>query len=195
VRAPRDEAANTGSLAALLAERQLVSPRMRAVRHTLDRRDRTSDLQTIGDIVKAGQLLVYGRMQEGRKLGHDNALLSFVGEPEGRARLVGFAQVFARRRGVAPGDIIYDYDAAPLLHNFISRSRVPTFYDFFDLPGLEDLVGRLVVQWPRPHAVNVRKALDPGLVVIEPVFSLPEGPQILITARPADDFRMTGGKA
>src|SRR5579863_1078347 len=105
---------------------------MRAVRVTLDRRDRTPDLRTVADVLEAGQLPVYGRMQEGRRLGHDNALLSFVGEPKGCARLVGFAQVFARRRGVAPGDIIYDYDAAPLLHNFISRSRVPTFYDFSD---------------------------------------------------------------
>jgi hypothetical protein len=142
---------------------------MRAVRLTLDRRDRTPDLQTLADVLDAGQLPVYGRMQEGRRLGHNNALLSFVGEPKGCARLIGFAQVFARRRGVAPGDIIYDYDAAPLLHNFISRSRVPTFYDFSDLPGLEDLVGRLVVRWPRPHAVGVRKAFDPGLIVIEPV--------------------------
>jgi len=161
--------AGARSLAALLTERALFAPGMRAVRHTLDRRDRTSDLRTIADVVKANQLSIYARMQEGRRLGHDNALLSFVGEPEGRARLMGFAQVFARRRGLAPGDIIYDYDAAPLLHNFISRSRIPTFYDFSDLPGLEDLMGRLIVQWPRPHAVGVRNAFDPELIVIAPV--------------------------
>jgi hypothetical protein len=147
----------------ILAARDLVSPRMRAARHTLDPRDRTSDLRTIADVEKAGQM-----PQEGRRLGHDNALLSFVGEPMGRARLIGFARVFAGRRGVAPADIVYDYDAAPLLHNFISRSRVPTFYQFVDLPGLDDLFGKLVVQWPRPHAVNVRKALDPQLMVVEP---------------------------
>ena len=160
---------NARPLAALLKERGLVTPHMRAMRQTLDRRDRTSELRDIADVMRANQLPVYGRMQEGRRLGHDNALLSFVGESRGCARLVGFAQVFARRRGVAPGDIIYDADAAHLLHNFISRSRVPTFYDFIDLPGLEDLVGRLVVQWPRPHAVSVRKALDPRLLVVESV--------------------------
>jgi hypothetical protein len=65
--------------------------------------------------------------------------------------------VFARRKGLVPGDIVYDYEAAPLLHSFISRARCPVFYDAVDLDGLEDLFGRLVVRWPAPLVRNVRK--------------------------------------
>ncbi len=64
-----------------------------------------------------------------------------------------------------PGDIVYDYEAAPLLHGFIARARCPVFYDALDEPGLEDLFGTLVVRWPPPVMNGVRSASDPGLIV------------------------------
>jgi hypothetical protein len=143
------------SLACLLRGRGLHEHGVRAIRHTLHAEDRSDDFPSLGHVVRHNLLPVYERMQDGRRLGHDNALLSFVAEPDGYARLVGYRRVFARRRGIVPGDIVYDYEAAPLLHSFISRARCPVFYDTIDLTGLDDLFGNLVIRWPAPPRYKV----------------------------------------
>jgi hypothetical protein len=151
----------------LLRGRGLMEPGLRAIRHTLNAQDRSDDFPSLAGLVGRNLLPVYERMQDGRRLGHDNALLSFVAEPGGLARLVGYRRVFARRKGLVPGDIVYDYEAAPLLHSFISRARCPVFYDSVDLDGLGDLFGRLVVRWPAPLVRNVLEVDDSGLAIVD----------------------------
>jgi hypothetical protein len=155
------------SLANLLRGRGLLESGIRAIRHTLHADDRSEDFPSLGHVVSQNLLPVYERMQDGRRLGHNNPILSFVAEPGGYARLVGFRRVFARRRGIVPGDIVYDYEAAPLLHSFISRARCPVFYDTIDLDGLADLFGRLVIRWPAPLVRKVLRVDEPGLAVAE----------------------------
>ncbi|MCC0005673.1 MAG: hypothetical protein H6872_11185 [Methylobacteriaceae bacterium] len=115
----------------------------------------SADAPSLEFLAKTGHDLVYERMQNGRVFGAEAQVLSFRGEAGGRARLSGFRRLVARRPGIAPGDIVYDYDVAHLLHDFISRAKHPTFYDAFPLRGLDDLVGRLVVQWPKPYMHDV----------------------------------------
>lgn len=136
-----------------------------ALRTTLDPRDATDDHRATADLGRLGHERVYARMQEGIRLGSGRAILCFLGEPGGRARFTGFRRFFARRPGVVPGDIVYDYDVADLFHQFVSRSRRPVFYDAIDVSGLDDLVGRLVVDWPRPAMIRLRPAIHPRLIV------------------------------
>lgn len=157
----------TGSLGDLLRERGLFEDGMRAVRTTLHPQDRSEEFGSLAEVIGHGLLPVYQRMQDGRRLGQAGAVVAFSAEPGGRARLSGLRRLRARRQGIAPGDIVYDYDAAPLLHAFIARARRPFFYDAEELEGLGDLVGRLVVRWPLPLAANVRRADDPGLAIVE----------------------------
>lgn len=138
---------------------------MRAIRNTLHPADRSEEIGSLAALLQQGLLPVYERMQDGRRLGHGELVLSFAAEPGGRARLLGCRRMLARRPGIVPGDIVYDYDAAPLLHAFIARARRPVFYDAVDQPGLDDLFGRLVVRWPRPVMHHIRPAADPALVV------------------------------
>lgn len=154
-------------LASLLAARGLDPAGVIAHRNTLDPRDVSADAPSLAALAKTGHDLVYERMQNGRAFGPEARVLSFRGEAGGRARLAGFRRLVARRPGVAPGDIVYDYDVAHLLHDFISRAKHPTFYDAFDLDGLGDLVGRLVVQWPRPCMRKRLSADDPRIRVLE----------------------------
>lgn len=140
---------------------------VRAIRHTLHAKDRSDDFPSLELLVSQNLLPVYERMQDGRRLGHDNALLSFLAEPGGLARLVGYRRVFARRKGLVPGDIVYDYEAAPLLHSFISRARCPVFYDAVDLEGLADMFGRLVVHWPAPFVRGVLRVEESGLMIAD----------------------------
>ncbi len=152
-------------LAELLAARRLLDGEpLWALRVTLDRRDRGDDHPSLAALVANGRDRAYSRMQEGMRLGSGRAILVFVAEPGGRARFRGFRRYLARRPGVAPGDLVYDYDVADLFHAFIARSRRPVFYDALDLPGLDDLVDRLSVTWPRPAMVALRPAVHPGLV-------------------------------
>jgi hypothetical protein len=81
--------------------------------------------------------------------------------------LTAFRRFTRRERGNVPGDIVYDYDAAPLLHAFIARAAQPTFYDTRDLDALDDLVGKLTVRWPEPLDENIRAASDASIIVIE----------------------------
>jgi hypothetical protein len=150
------------TLAARLAARGLDPAPLLAFRNTLDRRDADAHWRTIADLEASDHVRVYERMQDGRAFPHEAQVLCFVGEPGGLARFVGFRRFFARRPGVAPGDIVYDPDLAHLLHNFISRARRPMFYDSVDIPGLDDLIG-FRIQWPRPLMIRKRPATHPGL--------------------------------
>ncbi len=166
--APSDLAAAIGQpLAALLVARGLGNGEpLFALRTTLDPRDATDDHRATADLVRLGHERVYARMQEGLRLGSGRAILCFAGLPRGRAVFTGFRRFMARRPGVVPGDIVYDYDVADLFHQFAARSRRPVFYDALDLPGLDDLVGRLVVAWPRPAMIRLRPATHPDLRVV-----------------------------
>lgn len=155
------------TLGDLLSTRGLLAPGTRAVRHTLHPEDRSADVPSLDYLVANNLLPVYERMQDGRRLGHETTLVSFRAEPGGRARLLGHRRVFARRKGLVPGDIVYDYEAAPLLHAFIARARCPTFYDTVDEDGLDDLFGHLVVRWPAPLFRNVLGANDAGLTIVD----------------------------
>lgn len=164
---PDDVAAHAGHpLSRLIAARALLpGETLFALRTTLDPRDVTDDHRVTADLLATGHERAYARMQEGIALGSGRAILCFVGEPGSRARFTGLRRFFARRPGVVPGDIVYDYDVADLFHQFVARSRRPVFYDAIDLPGLDDCVGRLVVDWPRPAMVRLRPADHPGLIV------------------------------
>ena len=159
------------TLSTVLAERGLVSgkiegERFLAFRLTLNPNDSSADFRTIADVVREGVASVYARMQDGRRFGDEAKVLVFTAETDGAARLTSVQRFVARRKGLVPGDIVYDYDAAHLLHSFIARARCPIFYDSFDEPGLDDMIGRLVVQWPKPMMRALRRANEPGLVVI-----------------------------
>lgn len=150
----------------LLARRHLLDGETPwALRLTLDRRDRGADHPSMAALVANGHDRAYSRMQEGLRLGSGRAVLVFAAEAGGRARFRGFRRYLARRPGIAPGDLVYDYDVADLFHAFIARSRRPVFYDALDLPGLDDLVDRLTVAWPPPAMVALRPAVHPGLIV------------------------------
>lgn len=165
--APPDPSSLGGRpLAALLAARGIGRDEtVWALRITLDRRDRCPEHPSLAALVAHGHDRAYSRMQEGLRLGSGRAILAFVAEAGGRARFRGFRRYLARRPGVAPGDLVYDYDVHDLFHGFIARSRRPVFYDALDLPGLDDLADRLVVDWPRPAMVALRRADHPGLTV------------------------------
>ncbi|MFO1114599.1 MAG: hypothetical protein U1E28_02885 [Beijerinckiaceae bacterium] len=154
------------TLAELLLARGIESSGLLAHRNALDPRDASDAFATIGDLARTGHDLVYERMQDGPAFGDTAQVLSFRAEDGGRARLAGFRRLKARRPGIAPGDIVYDYDVAHLLHDFISRAKNPVFYDAFDLEGLEDLVGRLVVRWPEAYG-KIAPAGQPELIVAE----------------------------
>lgn len=153
-------------LSDLLVARGLDPASILVHRNTLDPRDASSDAPSIAALAQTGHDLVYERMQNGRVFGAEARVMSFRGEADGRARLAGFRRLVARRPGIAPGDIVYDYDVAHLLHDFISRAKHPTFYDAFALDGVSDLAGRLVVQWPKPYMRKRLRADAPGLVVV-----------------------------
>ena len=79
---------------------------------------------------------------------------------------VAEAESMMRREGIVPTDIVYDYDAAHLLYAFIARAQTPVFYDAFAEDGLDDLIGKLVVQWPQPLERDIVEANDPALEVL-----------------------------
>jgi hypothetical protein len=155
------------SLSELLGARGLQGAGMVAIRNCLHPDDACADFRSIDDVISANALPMYDRMQDGPRIGHQASVLSFVALPGGQAKLTGFRKFMLRRQGNVPGDIVYDYDAAHLLHSFIARAAAPCFYDASDQTGLDDLIGRLVLQWPEPLARNILPASDPGLSVVE----------------------------
>ncbi|MBR2118188.1 MAG: hypothetical protein V4458_02745 [Pseudomonadota bacterium] len=161
------------TLAYLLAARGLDAATIVAIRNTLHADDVSNDFRTLADVVDANALPMLDRMQDGPRIAHEALVLSFAACEDGRARLTGFRRFLMRREGIVPSDIVYDYDAAHLLHAFIARASAPVFYDAFDEPGIDDLIGALVVQWPQPMEQNIRDASDPGLLVISLSMSSP----------------------
>lgn len=155
------------TLGELLRARGLASTHTVAIRNTLHPDDASSDFRTIDDVQRAAALGTYDRMQDGPRFGDDAEVLSFIATEDGGARLTAFRRFTRRERGNVPGDIVYDYDAAPLLHAFIARAAHPTFYDTRDLDALDDLVGKLVVRWPEPLQENIRAANEESIFVIE----------------------------
>lgn len=156
----------TQTLADVLVARGLDATKMIAVRNTLHPSDMCNDFRTLHDVIAANALPMLDRMQDGPRIAHEALVLSFAALDEGRARLTGFRRFMMRREGIVPSDIVYDYDAAHLLHAFIARAHVPVFYDAFDEVGLEDLIGTLVVQWADPMAQDIVEASAPALVVV-----------------------------
>jgi hypothetical protein len=160
-------AACAKTLADLLAARGFDAARMVAVHNTLHPSDTSNDFRSLDDVIAANALPMLDRMQDGPHIAHGRLVLSFAALGEDRARLTGFRRFMMRRQGIVPADIVYDYDAAHLLHAFIARAHTPVFYDAFDEAGLEDLVGALVVQWPQPLERDIIEARDPGLLIAE----------------------------
>jgi hypothetical protein len=150
----------------LLISRSIDPAEIFALRVALDPRDRSADFSSTADLVKENVVATYERMQNGLKFGREGIVISFIAEAAGMARLVGYRRFVARRKGIVPGSIVYDYDAAHLLHSFMARAKHPVFYDSFDLDGLDDVIGKLVVQWPKPTMRAVRRANDEGLVIL-----------------------------
>jgi hypothetical protein len=153
------------TLGDLLAARGLDATNIVAIRNTLHAEDISRDFRTLTDVIDANALPMLDRMQDGPRIAHDTLVLSFAALEDGHTRLTGFRRFLMRREGIVPTDIVYDYDAAHLLHAFIARAATPVFYDAFDEAGLEDLIGTLVVQWPQPMVQDIVEANDPRLVV------------------------------
>lgn len=152
----------------LLQARGLDPTRMVAIRNDLHPDDVSSDFRSIGDVQRAGVLPMYDRMQDGARIADDTAVLSFIATADGHAQLSAFRQFRLRAAGNVPGDIVYDYDGAHLLHSFIARAAAPMFYDAFELSTLDDLLGKLVVQWPESVSDNICAASDSRLVIVSP---------------------------
>lgn len=153
------------TLADLLAARGFEAANIVAIRNTLHAEDVSSDFRTLADVIAANALPMLDRMQDGPRIAHEALVLSFAALDNGHARLTGFRRFLMRREGIVPTDIVYDYDAAHLLHAFIARAATPVFYDAFDEDGLDDLIGQLVVQWPQPLEHHIVDANDPRLIV------------------------------
>ena len=143
---------------ALLAARGIDPAKTFALRTSLHPLDRGGDFQSTAGIARNLALDAYQRMHNGRVFGREADVLCFIAEPGGKARFTGFKRFTLRRKGIVPADIVYDYDAAHLLHSFLARARHPVFYDAFDLPGLDDLKETLVINWPRPIMRSVLRA-------------------------------------
>jgi hypothetical protein len=154
------------SLGELLRARGLQPAGMTAIRNALHPDDACADFRSIDDVARAKVLALYDRMQDGPLISHEALVLSFMALPDGQARLTGFRRFMLRQQGDVPGDIVYDYDAAHLLHSFIARAATPCFYDAIDQTGLDDLIGHLVLRWPEPLARNMVDAADQELSVV-----------------------------
>jgi hypothetical protein len=154
------------TLSELLSARSYDPAGMIAIRNTLHPDDVSVDFRSIADVISANALPMYDRMQDGPQIAHQALVLSFAAMDDGQARLTSLRTFLLRRQGNVPGDIVYDYDAAHLLHSFIARAAAPCFYDAIEQAGLDDLFGRLVVQWPEPLARNILAANDEALVIV-----------------------------
>jgi hypothetical protein len=166
----------TMTLADVLRSRGLAADDFVAIRNELHPDCISNEFRSIADLESANVLHIYDRMQDGPRIAHDRCVLSFMALPDGHAKLTSLRRFSMRPQGIAPGDIVYDYDAAHILHSFISRATAPVFYDVCDEPGLDDLIGHLVVQWPAPLSHDIRNAGDAAITVVT------SGPQ---TARAA----------
>lgn len=148
------------TLAAALRSRGIAPEGILAIRNALSPALVGGDFSEIADLERAGVLHLYDRMQDGPRLPHGARVLSFVALPAGQARLTAFRRFLMRRPGIVPGDIVYDHDAAHLLHGFIAHAQEPVFYDVEDEDGVGDLIGTLTVQWPEPLTNDILPADD-----------------------------------
>lgn len=155
------------TLRELLRTRSFNTNDMIAIRNTLHPSDVSSDFRDIDDVINANALPTYDRMQDGPQIAHQALVLSFAGMENGRACLTNLRTFLLRRQGIVPGDIVYDYDAAHLLHSFIARAAMPCFYDVIEQPGLDDLFGNLVVQWPEPLTKNILQVNTDALTIVQ----------------------------
>ncbi|MCO5132099.1 MAG: hypothetical protein M9932_16305 [Xanthobacteraceae bacterium] len=154
------------TLGELLRARGTVPDETIAIRTTLHPDDVSSDFRSIEDVRRAAALSTYDRMQDGPRFGNEARVLSFIATDNGGATLTAFRHFTRRERGNVPGDIVYDYDAAPLLHAFIARAAQPVFYDARDLDALDDLIGRLAVRWPEPLSDDILPADHAHLMIV-----------------------------
>lgn len=157
---------NGGNLAALLRRRGIAPQSVTAIRNALAPALVCDDFVEIADLERTGILHLYDRMQDGARIAHGARVMSFVALPTGQARLTGFRRFLMRRPGIVPADIVYDHDAAHLLHGFIGHAREPVFYDVEDDDGLADLIGSLTVQWPKPLTQDILPAADGRMAVL-----------------------------
>lgn len=155
------------SLGDLLRARGIDLHGVVAIRNTLHPDDVSTDFRTLDDVANANAIQMLDRMQDGPRIAHESRVLSFVALDDSRAKLTGFRRFMMRPHGVVPGDIVYDYDAAHLLHAFIARATAPVFYDALDEDGMDDLIGALIVRWPHPLDVSILSADDVRLAVID----------------------------
>ncbi len=136
------------SLTARLRERGLDPAGLLAHRIALHPEDACSDTADTAALLKAGDALFYERLQDGLCLARRRGVLAFGETGKGQAVFLGLRRMVARRPGNVPGDVVYDYDRAHLLHNFIARAAAPLIYDAFPEEGLSDWEGALVLDWP-----------------------------------------------
>ncbi|WPO41219.1 hypothetical protein [Tardiphaga sp. 42S5] len=154
------------TLGELLQARGFDPTGVMAIRNTLHAEDASNDFRDLADVISANALPMYDRMQDGPRIAHRTAVLSFAATDGGQARLTSLRTFLLRKPGSVPGDIVYDYDAAHLLHSFIARAATPCFYDAIEREELNELFGRLVVQWPEPLSDNILAANDDALTVV-----------------------------
>jgi hypothetical protein len=152
------------SLAGILDDRALQPAEILVTYNDIHPADTCSDFRTIADVVQVNAHHLLDRMQDGPRIANDTRVMSFVAIGDSRARLTAFRRFSMRRQGIVPTDIVYDYDAAHLLHAFIARASLPFFYDAQDEDGLDDLIGRLIVKWPEGRMDAVLCAIDPLLL-------------------------------
>ena len=154
------------TLGEILRARHLLTPTTLAIRNALHPDDVSDDFPNTESMMKAGVIGMYDRMQDGAVIADGSNVLSFVAIAGGLAKLTAFRTFRLRAGGNVPGDIVYDYDAAHLLHAFIARAATPMFYDAIEIDGLGELIGTLIVQWPPPLTQNIRDADESGLMVV-----------------------------
>jgi hypothetical protein len=165
-RIDRTEATQSrSSLADVLSGRGLQPTEILVTYNDLHPADTCADFRTITDVMDINAHHLLDRMQDGPRIANDTLVMSFVGLGDSRALLTGFRRFFMRRQGIVPGEIVYDYDAAHLLHAFIARAQSPHFYDVQDQDGLSDLIGQLTVQWPDESTQAILRADSPLLVI------------------------------
>lgn len=157
---------NRHGLTALLSRRGIAPQSVTAIRNALAPALVCDDFAQIADLERAGILHLYDRMQDGPRIAHGARVMSFIALPGGQARLTSFRHFLMRRPGIVPGDLVYDHDAAHLLHSFIGQAREPVFYDVEDDDSLADLIGALTVQWPEPLTQDILPAADGRIAVL-----------------------------
>jgi hypothetical protein len=152
------------SLADILQCRALQPAEILATYNDIHPEDTCADFRSVADAMNVNAHHLLDRMQDGPRIANDARVMSFVAIGDGRARLTAFRRFSMRRQGIVPTDIVYDYDAAHLLHAFIARASLPFFYDAWDEDGLDDLIGHLIVKWPEGRRDDILYANDPLLL-------------------------------